>query len=333
MTLHASTRSLVTVIALACAAAACARRTTRHRPPPPAPRWKHARRTARTSNRRFAGQTRAPALKSSFTPQVSVVASGLKGAWAFEFLPDGRILVTERSGNLRIVDKDGKVSAPADRACRRYSSKDRAACSTSRSIRSSPPIGPSTGATAEPREGWQRHGARQGRAERDRRHPPSSNVQVIFRQMPTLEVQPALRLAHRLHARRHAVPGPRRAFDAGMRACIPRTCRQPLRQGRAPQSGRQRAEGQSVRRPQRREAGDLVLRPSQHPGRDARSAGQAVDDRTRPARRRRAESTASRARTTAGRSSPTASSTPARRSATASPRRTAWSSRSITGIR
>lgn len=60
----------------------------------------------------FAGQTRAPAIKSEFGIDVSVVAKDLNGAWAIEFLPDQRILVTERKGNLRIIDKDGKVSAP-----------------------------------------------------------------------------------------------------------------------------------------------------------------------------------------------------------------------------
>src|SRR5262245_46165057 len=36
----------------------------------------------------FPGQTRAPGLKSEFPIDVSVVAKGLNGAWAFEFLPD-----------------------------------------------------------------------------------------------------------------------------------------------------------------------------------------------------------------------------------------------------
>jgi aldose sugar dehydrogenase len=60
----------------------------------------------------FAGQTRAVGLKSEFALDVTEVAKDLNGAWAFEFLPDQRILVTERQGNLRIVGKDGKVSAP-----------------------------------------------------------------------------------------------------------------------------------------------------------------------------------------------------------------------------
>jgi glucose/arabinose dehydrogenase len=39
------------------------------------------------------------------------VASGLENPWGFAFLPDGRMLVTERPGAMRIV-KDGQVSPP-----------------------------------------------------------------------------------------------------------------------------------------------------------------------------------------------------------------------------
>ena len=41
---------------------------------------------------------------------VETFASGLDHPWAFAFLRDGRLLVTERPGRMRIVGKDGKVS-------------------------------------------------------------------------------------------------------------------------------------------------------------------------------------------------------------------------------
>ncbi len=42
---------------------------------------------------------------------VNIVADGLDHPWSFGFLPDGRMLVTERSGQLRLI-ADGKLSAP-----------------------------------------------------------------------------------------------------------------------------------------------------------------------------------------------------------------------------
>src|SRR5688572_22191947 len=45
------------------------------------------------------------------TVKAELVADGLETPWGLAFLPDGRLLVTERSGNLRIIDK-GTLSEP-----------------------------------------------------------------------------------------------------------------------------------------------------------------------------------------------------------------------------
>ena len=44
--------------------------------------------------------------------RVSTFAGGLERPWGAAFLPDGRLLVTERPGRLRLVARDGTVSAP-----------------------------------------------------------------------------------------------------------------------------------------------------------------------------------------------------------------------------
>lgn len=46
------------------------------------------------------------------TVRATQVAGGLEHPWGFEFLPDARIIVTERPGRVRIVAADGSVSPP-----------------------------------------------------------------------------------------------------------------------------------------------------------------------------------------------------------------------------
>ncbi|MGE0765577.1 MAG: PQQ-dependent sugar dehydrogenase [Hyphomicrobiaceae bacterium] len=59
----------------------------------------------------YAEQTKAPAASKSAIA-VGVVAKGLEHPWGLAFLPDGRTMVTERPGRVRIVSTDGRLSQP-----------------------------------------------------------------------------------------------------------------------------------------------------------------------------------------------------------------------------
>jgi glucose/arabinose dehydrogenase len=132
----------------------------------------------------FPGQTRAPGLKSEFPIDVSVVAKGLNGAWAFEFLPDGRILVTERRGDLRIVGKDGTVSEPIKGLPKVYFEGQGGLLDVA--------LDPQFASNrtiywtyAEPREGGNGTALAKGVLSAD--DTAVEKVQVIFRQMPTFQ--------------------------------------------------------------------------------------------------------------------------------------------------
>lgn len=56
--------------------------------------------------------TAASARTSPTAPSIRRVAGGLEHPWAVALLPDGRFLVTERPGRLRLVTRDGRVSDP-----------------------------------------------------------------------------------------------------------------------------------------------------------------------------------------------------------------------------
>jgi glucose/arabinose dehydrogenase len=60
----------------------------------------------------FPGQTDAPERKLGVTFEVVTVADNINTGWAVAFLPNGKMLVTERGGNLLVVGPDGSKSAP-----------------------------------------------------------------------------------------------------------------------------------------------------------------------------------------------------------------------------
>ena len=67
---------------------------------------------ARTQKPAFAGQTRAPFHTAHVRFETKVIAKGLEHPWSLAFLPQDRLLVTERPGRLRIVRFDGTISEP-----------------------------------------------------------------------------------------------------------------------------------------------------------------------------------------------------------------------------
>lgn len=60
----------------------------------------------------FTGQTRIASVKSATNYEGKVLTEALKSPWGITSLPDGRLLVTEKEGTMRIVTPAGKVSEP-----------------------------------------------------------------------------------------------------------------------------------------------------------------------------------------------------------------------------
>ncbi len=63
-------------------------------------------------NRGAAQTTRAPAPQNSLPIKVDSIAKGLEHPWGLQFLPDGRMIVTERPGRMRVIDQAGVLSMP-----------------------------------------------------------------------------------------------------------------------------------------------------------------------------------------------------------------------------
>jgi glucose/arabinose dehydrogenase len=133
----------------------------------------------------FAGQTRAPAVVTRTELAVTEIASGFNKPWAIAFLPDGRMLVTEKpTGNLFIVTRDGAKSAPV-KGVPRVDGRNQGG------LLDVQPAPNFIGQVIfwsyyEPREGG--NGLAVARGSLNFSDPPVlEDVRVIFRMMPTLE--------------------------------------------------------------------------------------------------------------------------------------------------
>jgi glucose/arabinose dehydrogenase len=146
------------------------------------------RRPANAPNQKpaFAGQTDAPERRTNVAVDVVTVAGGLEHPWGMVFLPDGRMLVTERPGRLRVVTVDGKLS-PAVAGLPAVDARNQGGLLDVT-------LDPGFAANrliywsyAEPREGGANNTAVARGRFMDAAAPRVDNVRVIFRQVPSLE--------------------------------------------------------------------------------------------------------------------------------------------------
>lgn len=134
----------------------------------------------------FPGQTRAPAIVSQTMIQVTEITSGLRNPWGLAFLPDQRMLVTEKpTGNMFIITPAGAKS-PAITGLPAVDGRGQGGLLDVE-------VGPDYATTqliywtyAEPRTGGNGLAVARGRLI-DVAQPRVENVQVLFRMMPTLE--------------------------------------------------------------------------------------------------------------------------------------------------
>ena len=137
-------------------------------------------------NPAFPGQTRVPAIQTKTPIQVTEIASGFRNPWAIAFLPDQRMLVTEKAtGSLYIVTQQGAKS-PAVSGLPAVDARGQGGLLD---VEVSPDYAESQRiywTYSEPRSGG--NGLAVARARLvDGAQPRVENVQIIFRMMPTLE--------------------------------------------------------------------------------------------------------------------------------------------------
>jgi len=100
---------LITIAATSLAFAACGQTTSTNTQALASVETKEPNSTYKSA---FPGQTRIGGVKSATNYEGKVLTEALKSPWGITSLPDGRLLITEKQGTMRIVTTDGKVSEP-----------------------------------------------------------------------------------------------------------------------------------------------------------------------------------------------------------------------------
>lgn len=60
----------------------------------------------------FAGQTRISGLQTNTPYEAKILTSALTSPWGVKMLPDGKLLITQKGGTMRIVTQTGEVGSP-----------------------------------------------------------------------------------------------------------------------------------------------------------------------------------------------------------------------------
>jgi len=134
----------------------------------------------------FPEQTRAPEVRSRTAFRVTEIASGFQKPWAIAFLPDGRMLVTEKpTGRLYVVTADGRRSPPVA-GLPPVDGRNQGGLLDVELGPDYPRSGLVYWTYYEPRQGGNGLAVARGRLV-DVAAPRVEGVQVVFRMMPTLD--------------------------------------------------------------------------------------------------------------------------------------------------
>jgi aldose sugar dehydrogenase len=134
----------------------------------------------------FAGQTRAPLMAANVAFDVQQVAKDLEHPWGLAFLPDGRFLVSERPGRLRVLARDGSKSQPLGG----LPPVDADGQGGLLDVALDPQFAKNDlvyWSYAEPRDGGNGTAVARGKLITDQAPPRVDGVQVIWRMKPTLD--------------------------------------------------------------------------------------------------------------------------------------------------